>query len=72
MKLFIELSLDSQAMTDPVSLGKVLTDVAQTVESAMTWTEEDDGSYSAVPTGKTKVRDLNGNTVGFWEVTALR
>jgi len=71
MKLQIEISLDNAAMSDSWKVSQVVREVADTLESAVSWTQNDDESYSAVPTGKNKVRDLNGNSVGHWEVTVL-
>ena len=68
MKLIIELSLDNEAMQNSWNLSSVVEDIAASVESSISWTQEDDGSYSAIPTGTNNVRDLNGSKVGFWKI----
>jgi len=69
MKLNIELSLYNEAMQDDTQIANVLRKIAENIENgAISWTEEEDGSYSAVPRAKINVSDSNGNVAGFWEV----
>ena len=69
MKLVIELSLDNEAMTEPLTIAAVISKIAEQVEGSIDWTEHnDDGSYTAVASSAHYVRDPNGNTVGYWQV----
>ena len=69
MKLVITLNLNSDAMTDSDTIGEVLQDVSETISGSISWTEEKDGSWTAIAARPKSFADPNGNTVGYWEVT---
>jgi hypothetical protein len=60
MKFTLEIELENDAMRTSTHLAKALRDVGERVRAAMP------GVIRAADNGR--IRDINGNTVGSWQV----
>jgi hypothetical protein len=63
LKFIVQLDLENEAMRDADEVARILGTVAQQVRAYAGDTQLD-----ALPTLHKGVKDLNGNTVGYWDI----
>lgn len=62
MKFVLEIAMDNEAFEDPAELPRVVGGVAETLSAI--------ANLGGSGSNDGRVRDVNGNTVGVWSVTA--